>query len=419
MAGEKIKISIECEHIAPIEHLKRDIQAGSLKIGIFANNGSGKTFLSRLFRMFELPTKKYSLNENGCSPTDYLIKFGNSTGNFTFKITDKKGSEIENLSLNIQNKKIPTIPNPYFLYHVFNQDYVDENIRELSYEKDSDIQGYILGKTNINLKADEERLEKIKTDGINLKAQIEKSIQSYKTKNIDSIRDIKRLNEYKKNLAPDYIIKPTIEEHESLKTVEELLIDYNKVKSIPENLPDIQLLNEEPINLELIEQIIQELNISYNISSFSDEFKTKIKGNQVFIEEGIKLINNNQCPFCGQVLSVDAVSLIDSYIKFFNDSESQTIKMFQKYAKQLQDYISILTNIEKSIIQRNHQYNEYKIKYIPALEKENLELATVIQPFIKYIQELLDAINKKIESIKIPIKIEKDILHNIKNVIHH
>lgn len=414
MAGEKIKISIECEHIAPIEHLKRDIQAGSLKIGIFANNGSGKTFLSRLFRILELPPKKYSLNENGSSPTDYLIKFGNSTGNFTFKIIDKKGSEIENLSLNIQNKKIPTIPNPHFLYHVFNQDYVDENIRELSYEKDSDIQGYILGKTNINLKADEERLEKIKTDGINLKSQIERSIQSYKTKNIDSIRDIKRLNEYKKNLAPDYIIKPTIEEHESLKTVEELLIDYNKVKSIPENLPDIQLLNEEPINLELIEQIIQELNISYNISSFSDEFKTKIKGNQVFIEEGIKLINNNQCPFCGQILSVDAVSLIDSYIKFFNDSESQTIKMFQKYAKQLQDYISILTNIEKSIIQRNHQYNEYKIKYIPALEKENLELATVIEPFIRYIQELVDFINKKIESINISIKIEKDILHNIK-----
>lgn len=61
MAGEKIKISIECEHIAPIEHLKRDIQAGSLKIGIFANNGSGKTFLSRLFRMLELPPKKIQL----------------------------------------------------------------------------------------------------------------------------------------------------------------------------------------------------------------------------------------------------------------------------------------------------------------------------------------------------------------------
>jgi ABC-type polysaccharide/polyol phosphate transport system ATPase subunit len=50
---KKITLSIKCQHIAPINNLSKDIQSDSLKIGIFADNGSGKTFISRLFRLTE------------------------------------------------------------------------------------------------------------------------------------------------------------------------------------------------------------------------------------------------------------------------------------------------------------------------------------------------------------------------------
>ena len=415
MAGGKIKISIECEHIAPIDHLQREIQVGSLKMGIYANNGSGKTFLSRLFRMFELPQKKYSLNDNGCSPTDSLIRFGYNAGSFKFGITDKEGKTVEDLSLSIQNKKLPSISAPNYLYHVFNQDYVDENIRILNYERDSDIQGYILGKTNIDLKDDEEKLKKIKEDGINLKSQIEASIQAYKAEKIDSIRDIKRLQDYKNFLKLDYIIGTINDEPTTSKTVEECLVDYNKVKAIPEDLPDILLLeNKELINLELIEQIITDLGKSYTLSSFSAEFKAKIKNKQAFIEEGVKLVSDNKCPFCGQLLSEDASSLIDSYTKYLDDSESKTIKKFRKYADQLQEYVFMLTRMENIITKIISQYNDYKTKYIPTLENEKLTPATFIAQFIKCIQRLLEATDSKVKSINIPIKIDEDIICNIK-----
>lgn len=79
--AKKISISIKCENIAPIQSLNRTINVNSLKIGIFANNGSGKTFISRLFRLLE-PKK---IDSNTIS-TDSLIRFGTSKGHFSFKV---------------------------------------------------------------------------------------------------------------------------------------------------------------------------------------------------------------------------------------------------------------------------------------------------------------------------------------------
>jgi len=73
MADGKIKVNIECQQIAPLEKLQREIHLGSLKMGIFANNGCGKTFISRLFRLIDHSNQALSLDENGYSPTDSLL----------------------------------------------------------------------------------------------------------------------------------------------------------------------------------------------------------------------------------------------------------------------------------------------------------------------------------------------------------
>ena len=288
MADDKIKIYFGCQHIAPIENIQREFHVGSLKVGIYANNGCGKTFISRLFRLLELPQKILVLDENGCSPTDPLIRFGYNTGSFVFKITNKDGDVEENKTLKIQMNDIPANSISSYLYHVFNLDYVEENIRVLNYEKDSDIKGYILGKANIDLTDDENKLKRIENDGVNLRSHIESSIQTYIAKNIDAIRDIKRLQEYKDFLNLEAILNYNNKEKAICsKTVEELLADYDKVKSIPENLPDISLIDNVSIDVGIIEQIVEDLTKSYSLSSFSDEFKAKIQNKQSFIEEGV------------------------------------------------------------------------------------------------------------------------------------
>lgn len=416
MADSKIKVYIECQQIAPIEKLQREFHLGSLKIGIFANNGCGKTFISRLFRLLDHTNQNLSLDGNGCSPTDSLIRFGHNWGHFAFKITDKENAVIEDISFDIKEKNIPTLPNPHYLYHVFNQDYVEENIRVLNYEKDSDIQGYILGRANIDLTDDENKLKKIKEDGVVLRNQIEKIIQAYLIKNIDSIRDIKRLQEYKDLLNTEAILDSiNREKHSCSKTVEDLLADYNKVKSTPENLEDILLIDKISIDADFIQTIVSDLDKQYNLSSFSGEFKAKIKSKQNFIEEGVKLFKDNHCPFCEQELTIDSLALIDKYTQFLTDSESQTIKLFQNYSKQLQNIIYLLSNVENTVIQRVNLYNEYKTKYIPSVDNDNLESIAVITLIKDCIQNVLDATNKKIEAIDISIKVGDDIIQNIKN----
>ena len=164
MADDKITTIIKCQNIAPIENLTREIKSSSLKMGVFANNGSGKTFISRLFRLTE-KQDELVLDENSKSPTDKLLTFGKSNGIFSFKITDKDGNVKDDFNISITKGQIPTIPETKYLYHTFNQDYVEENIRALNYEKDSDVQGFILGKTQIDLTDDENKLSELEKQG--------------------------------------------------------------------------------------------------------------------------------------------------------------------------------------------------------------------------------------------------------------
>lgn len=175
-----------------------------------------------------------------------------------------------------------------------------------------------------------------------------------------------------------------------------MLADYNKVKSTPENLDDILLIDNVSIDVNFMQTIVSDLDKQYNLSSFSGEFKAKIKSKQHFIEEGVRLFKGNRCPFCEQELANDSLALIDRYTQFLTDSESQTIKLFQDYSKQLQNYISLLLNIENTLSQRANLYNEYKTKYIPALENDNFESVAIITSIKDSIQLLIEAICKKL-----------------------
>ncbi len=414
MADDKITTVIKCQNIAPIENLTREIKSSSLKMGVFANNGSGKTFLSRLFRLAE-KQEELILDENNKSPTDKLLTFGKNSGTFSFKITDKDGNIKDDFSISITKGQIPNIPNTKYLYHTFNQDYVEQNIQVLGYEKDSDIQGFILGKVNIDLKDDEENLLKIEKEGKTLSEQVEKEITIYVEENISNIQNIKRLSEYA-YLKPNEIFQGVNNDlFEVSKSIDELFADYNKIKSVPENLADIETINRINIDFQTLYEIKGNLNKEFSLSSLAEDFKQKIKSKQVFVETGMVLLSEaeiNSCPFCEQELQENAISLIDNYTKYLNDTEAKTIKQFKGNAELLSNIISYLKAIENTNSKRINSFNEYKTKYIPSSEDEELsslnieEAEQVIQSFIEIIEEKLKDISKSIE-------IENSIIENI------
>ncbi|MDR1197717.1 MAG: AAA family ATPase [Prevotellaceae bacterium] len=411
--NNKIKTTIKCQNIAPLENLNKEIQSSSLKIAVFANNGCGKTFISRLFRILE-NQKEMVLKEDGTSPTDKLLSFGKTAGNFSFKITNKNGVVQEDVTISFTEKKIPTIPTTNYLYHTFNQDYVEENIRALDYEKESDIEGFILGKANIDLTDDEHKLTQLETDGKNLRSQIESEINKYLEENINNIRDIKRLTEYKLLDANDIFESVNKEKQSVSKTFSLLLDDYNKIKSVPENLFDIQLIKKLTIDINFLNEIKENAAKEYSLSSLAEDFKQKIKDKQAFVEIGIELLksNNKKCPFCEQELKSDALSLIDHYTEYLNNTEAQTIKLFQNYSKSLFDIINSLKGLENEIIKTINTFNDYKTKYIPSCE--NVELTKIEkEQLISAIYCIIDNINEKLKNINVQVVFDDNVISEV------
>ena len=139
-----IHTSIICKNIAPLVDLKYNISSSSLKFAIFANNGSGKTFISRLFRLLE-NDEALLIDGAGNNITDAYLTYGKTTGEFSLNISDDISCR-ENLRINLEQGTKPIIPTSNYIYHTFNQDYVDKNIR-------ADYIGYLFIKLSKGRKA--------------------------------------------------------------------------------------------------------------------------------------------------------------------------------------------------------------------------------------------------------------------------
>ena len=126
--AKNIKVKLKCTNIAPLENLDNEFENTSLKIGVFANNGCGKTFISRMFRLLEKNSYDSASEDKSTDNTDRLITLGKSNVSFGFGVKNET-RVMEDFSINLKSFEKPTIPSTKYLYHTFNQDYVDDNIR--------------------------------------------------------------------------------------------------------------------------------------------------------------------------------------------------------------------------------------------------------------------------------------------------
>lgn len=408
----QIKTTIKCSNIAPIDSIDKTFESSGLKLGIFASNGSGKTYLSRMFRLLE-NTQVIEEDESGGLPTDLYLSFDKSRGDFSFKVVSREGVVVEDTSVNIEKGKKPTIGSTHYIFHTFNQDYVEDNIRALNYEKDDTIEGFILGKTNIDLSDDEKRLSKIKEEGETLHHEIESKIES-SLDSINDVRDIKRLNEYKLITLDNLLSNDGISRGE--KSANSYLDDYNKVKSIPENLPKVDLIGNSVAEMSCLDMLSFELKKEYSLSSFAEEFKAYVKQEHAFIEQGLNIYSTNkrECPFCKRELDAPSLQLIDKYTAYLNDSEAKTIKLFQQYRISVQRIKDDLKDKSSAIAKSTIKFDEYKTKYIPSFETITLSQIETNITF-QLLNKIEDCINQKIEHIESCVSLDEGIVFELKN----
>lgn len=414
----KIKVRIGCENLAPIDKLNETIDCSSLKIAIYADNGSGKSFITRAFN---IASKSHTEEIEVATSYDKFIAFDKNKCQFYFKISDKDGKVLEDFCIDINKGVIPTRPDTYYNYHCFNQDYVDNNIKRFSYDKDSNIVGFILGKANIDLSTEKENLFSKQVQRDSLLRTLESQTNDWVSNKIGSIPNINRLNEYKL-LTHLKIIESINTPYEDVtKSYFDLLSDYNKIKSVPENLEDINEIPPLNLDLDLYSNIEITLSKVFSLSSLADTFKDKIKSKQDFIEIGLSLANESkECPFCEQSFNEPALELIDRYTSFLQNEEASTLKLLNQHKEALRSHLRFIKNFSDEVNKRIVKFNEYKSNYI--VSQQDVEMDTIpLESITNYLAALAFKIDDKIKNISQVVAIDtlslKDIENEIKYII--
>lgn len=394
-----ITIKFNITNLAPISKIDKTINVGTIDTGFFARNGCGKTYISRIF---ELLSSKESDDFNR------FISKGKDNCNFEFSVADK-----EKISLNLNRGSIPTIPDTYYIYHVFNEDYTEKHYKE-NYNKNGNIDGVILGKEK---KAVDDKIEEIKNTKDaeqQLISPISKSIDTEYKNELSNIPYITRLREYNDWINFDYIKRNYRSDLTTNYNYKKHIETFQKLSTIPENLQGIAFFKEttDDLSTYLDDKLVKCLQTPYTLAELGNEFRNKIASKEEFIKSGLELINDNHCPFCEKSLD-DVKELIIQYNKYIEDTENK-VKTYLQTIKNRLLQKSINTDNYKQIQQT---FIEYKQKYIPNFNKDLEQIDD--SEFNKAKKNIINLIDSKYSDIRTLIYIDLNELFNAIEAINN
>ncbi|ATG43645.1 hypothetical protein PhaeoP13_01708 [Phaeobacter piscinae] len=308
---------------------------------------------------------------------------------------------IGGLELDVKNKTFSRTPTPY-IFHVFSEDYVDENIRnklevlngEISHE-------IIVGKDNAELDSKEtERRNKnreqiAKRDVINI-----------------------RFQEGKLKLQSDFAIRASLGSFQKLnpevysevtsfsdgKSVAELLNQYNTFKSMPSDPVLPQGVGIEPLSLD-ISKIESALARITSPSSISEAYKERIRRDQNFIYAGLTHYeaNKSECPFCTQSMSDIAIAAVSAYSDYFNDMEATERTSLKRLIADIERAERVIEKWEKDCLRSKSHFDNLKV-YFPSFKEEVVnDISTPNESLSQYLNALRGALSQKLENLAVSI----------------
>ncbi|NLI14099.1 AAA family ATPase [Pelotomaculum propionicicum] len=392
-------------------------EVDSNKAIFFATNGTGKSFISRAFRL--------TSTEKQTELADDLLTLGQASGSLSFRIINA-GIE-RKLSVSVEKGKTPSIQNNTgLLFHVFNSDFVEENIKPRHYTPDGNIEGYILGKTQIDLTAEREREKKLKEElgsiGKEIDAEVNKAKRELRDQGVlPSTKEFSLIEEGR--LRGD-------EQVGSVASFDEIVAQLDALSKVPEKLDDVQSPTLK-VDQSVFGEIITLLTTKYPKTEWDEEFVAGIKANRAFIEKGLALSGDeNVCPFCKQPYGTDALALIRDYKAYLADKEAELLRKIELCGKGISGIVDSLKGSTQSTKTAVADITSLK-KYFPSLAEVELEIPEVSDDGIlsfKAIIEMLDdkaadlsktfpTINDTISTCKTAIKVVEDaITHNTQTI---
>lgn len=359
-------------------------QGDFTRLVFFAENGTGKSFISRVFRLISTD-KQYQT-------ADELLSFGTDTGEFKFY--QKNQQEEKTLSVTLKRGAPPEIQDDTgYLFHVFNSDYVEENIKPKHFILDKRIEGYILGKDQIDLSALREKAKAICDEIKKLKKEIEFELKNAQ-KQLQERGVHHRQKEYALFNFDDMKQNNAVTE---LRSYEILLQQLEALAQAPEELEDVNT----PIctfDLIMLDELVSLLAACYPVNDWDNEFIERIQRDDKyrnFIRSGVEYLDGEgRCPFCQQIFGGKARQLIETYKSFLADKETETLNRIDQAIRWLED-------LESSIVRTKTATHESIVatleltSYFPSLSNKEIVPLTIDEAFDSIQSLKRKSLNKK------------------------
>ena len=394
--------------IGPHFNTELSSRVSSINMALYADNGSGKSFISKSFkRVTDLkyldttdPDKVSALIEKSSA----MVRFGEKQGTLSLSIKPDSEPQKE-LSVKFSADSLPEIAdNTGLIYHVFNSEYVRENLEAVKYRPEDRVSGFILGKSNIDLSKEKERLEEYEKK----EKQAIGDVNGLITAALKELRTVGIQTNTKEYLGITYENAIKGEETSEKQSYNQLIDKYDLLKSMPETLQDVSY---RPF-MDDIDAFIGELDKAndiieheYSLSSFSEAFKKRFKENQTFIESGLQLSDGEKCPFCGQRYNDNALSLIDDYNAFLKDEESKIIKAINNINARISSFLENLSTNNRAANKTATDFDKVK-KYFPSFSDVDLScvdissLEQILGKICSALETKKQKVSQKGESIK-------------------
>lgn len=357
------------------------MSSSTAKVAIYAGNGQGKSTISRLFRLAENP-------QTPCSRD--LITRGADKGTFSFTV----GSDSSNLgSLEIDSSS--GVDNQLgYLFHVFNSDYVRDNLQNRSYSPSGDIEGYIVGKSNIDLSNERQRLDNIRQRGVDVKDALAKTLEESKRELVDL--GASRVKEFK-DLDVDHLMNEPVEED----CYSDKIGQLRAISDLPDDAraPDRLRFDCSYLDLDRLALLLER---SYSKANSAEAFLEKVRRDAEFIEAGMRIQDGDHCPFCGRRYDEEARSLIGQYDSYLKGQEAAIIAALKEGRAQLSQLLDEYARLEAQMLRSAVSYDELKVGF-DVLAKEELPALVTTADLTAVVNAVIKVIDSKIEDIAHPI----------------
>ncbi len=393
MPGQKIIVNLDINNIGPhngTNKISFTDEVDSNKAIFYASNGTGKSFISRTFRLTS--AEKLDLN------ADDLLTLGQASGTLNLKIASTAASLDEKKLSILVNKGTPAVVqnDSGFIFHVFNSDFVEENIKPRDYTPDRNIEGYILGKAQIDLSDERKREEELKGKIKDKNNIIDDTIEKAK-KELRDIGVLPTTTEFSLINKERLLQQETFSD---VKPFDEIVKQLELMRNLPEKLPDISTPLFNIIKIIDFDEIVTILITAYPKAEWDQEFASYIKKNRDFIEKGLELLNDDEgtCPFCKEPLKDTALELIHRYKSFLADKEAEVLR---KIESNIKDVENIIKSIQKYLSETkiaNIEIESLK-KYFPSLETITLEVPSCEEKVFDCFLRLISLLREKSNNI--------------------